>query len=105
VARPGAFDVIWNVLFTTRAGNCGSTNSAPFAVTGRRVSSAGGGKVTGGISPSGAVSVQISVSASVATGRSRLAGNSGTGLVERDHYRRQVQRHLARLALSSDPQA
>jgi hypothetical protein len=78
-AGPGAFDGIWNVLFTTRAGNCSSTNSVPFTVTGRRVSSAGGGKVTGGISPSGAVSVQISVGASVATGSGRLAGNSGGG--------------------------
>jgi hypothetical protein len=78
-AGPGAFDGIWNVLFTTRAGNCSSTNSVPFTVTGRRVSSAGGGKVTGGISPSGAVSVQISVGASVATGSGRLAGNSGAG--------------------------
>ncbi len=78
-AGPGAFDGIWNVLFTTRAGNCSSTNSVPFTVTGRRVSSAGGGKVTGGISPAGAVSVQISVGASVATGSGRLAGNSGAG--------------------------
>jgi hypothetical protein len=78
-AAPGAFDGVWNVLFTTRAGNCSSTNSVPFTVTGRRLSSAGGGKVTGGISPSGAVSVQISFGASVASGSGRLAGNSGTG--------------------------
>ena len=78
-AGPGAFDGVWNVLFTTRAGNCNSTNSVPFTVTGRRVSSAGGGKVTGGITPSGAVSVEISVGASVATGSGRLVGNSGTG--------------------------
>jgi hypothetical protein len=79
MAGPGAFDGIWNVLFTTRAGNCSSTNSVPFTVTGRRVSSAGGGKVTGGISRSGAVSVSISVGASRATGSGRLAGNSGAG--------------------------
>jgi hypothetical protein len=78
-AGPGAFDGIWNVLFTTHAGNCNSTNSVPFTVTGRRVSSAGGGKVSGGISPSGAVSVNISVGASTATGSGRLAGNSGGG--------------------------
>ena len=40
----------WNVVFSTQAGNCSATNSVPFAVSGRRVSSAGGGKVTGGIS-------------------------------------------------------
>jgi hypothetical protein len=75
----GAYDGNWNVTFTTRAGNCSSTNSAPFAVSGRQISSAGGGKVTGGISPNGAVSVRISVGASAANGSGRLAGNSGSG--------------------------
>jgi hypothetical protein len=42
--RPGAYDGNWNVTFTTRAGNCGSNNSAPFNVSGTQVSSAGGGK-------------------------------------------------------------
>jgi hypothetical protein len=79
MAWPGAYDGVWNVLFATQAGNCSSTNSVPFTVTGRRVSSAGGGKVTGGISPAGVVSVRISVGASVATGSGRLAGNSGAG--------------------------
>jgi hypothetical protein len=79
MARPGAYDGVWNVLFATQAGNCSSTNSVPFTVTGRRVSSAGGGKVTGGISPAGVVSVRISVGASVATGSGRLAGNAGAG--------------------------
>jgi hypothetical protein len=75
----GAYDGTWNVLFATRAGNCSSSNSVPFTVAGTRVSSAGGGKVTGGISPAGNVSVRISVGASVATGSGRLIGNSGTG--------------------------
>ena len=82
-ARPapmgGAYDGTWNVVFFTQAGNCSSTNSVPFTVTGHRVSSAGGGKVTGGISPGGSVAVQISVGASKASGSGRLAGNSGTG--------------------------
>jgi hypothetical protein len=79
MARPGAFDGTWNVTFATRKGNCSSANSVPFNVAGTRLSSAGGGKVTGGISPRGNVSVRISVGASVATGRGRLAGNSGSG--------------------------
>jgi hypothetical protein len=80
VARgAGAYDGVWNVTFATHAGNCSSTNRVPFTVAGTRVSSAGGGKVTGGISPGGIVSVRISVGASVATGNGRLAGNSGTG--------------------------
>ncbi len=79
IVRAGAFDGVWNVLFATRAGNCSSTNSVPFTVTGTRVSSAGGGKVTGGISRGGVVSVSISVGASKASGSGRLAGNTGAG--------------------------
>jgi hypothetical protein len=78
-ARTGAYDGVWNVLFATQRGNCSSTNSVPFTVMGTRVSSAGGGKVTGGIGRGGAVSVNISVGASKASGSGRLAGNSGTG--------------------------
>jgi hypothetical protein len=78
-ARMGAYDGAWNVVFSTRAGNCSSTNSVPFAVSGTRVSSAGGGKVTGGISRSGLVSVAISVGMSHANGSGRLAGNVGAG--------------------------
>ena len=78
-SRPGAYDGNWNVTFTTRAGNCSSTNSAPFHVSGTQVSSAGGGKVTGGIRRDGAVAVNISVGLSHASGRGRLARNSGTG--------------------------
>jgi hypothetical protein len=79
IARAGAYDGTWNVVFATRAGNCSSTNSVPFNVSGRRVSSAGGGKVTGGIGRGGNVSVRISVGASWATGSGRLAGNAGIG--------------------------
>ncbi len=82
-ARPavmaGAYDGTWSVVFSTQAGNCSATNSVPFAVSGRRVSSAGGGKVTGGISRGGVVAVNISVGASHASGSGRLAGNSGAG--------------------------
>ena len=74
-----SYDGIWNVVFFTRAGNCSSSNSAPFTVSGRRLSSAGGGKVTGGISSAGRVSVRISVGRSVASGSGRLFGNSGSG--------------------------
>jgi hypothetical protein len=77
--RAGAYDGTWNVTFTTRAGNCSSTNSAPFSIAGRQVSSAGGGNVTGGITPGGAVAVNISVGLSHASGTGRLAGNVGTG--------------------------
>jgi hypothetical protein len=73
------YDGTWNVVFITRAGNCSSTNSAPFIVSGRRLYSAGGGKVTGGISASGHVAVRISLGLSAASGTGQLAGNSGTG--------------------------
>jgi hypothetical protein len=74
-----AYDGTWSVIFATQAGNCSSTNSAPFTVSGGRLSSAGGGKVTGGINPAGTVSVRISVGLSVANGSGRLVGNSGAG--------------------------
>jgi hypothetical protein len=75
----GAYDGTWNVVFATQRGNCSSNNSVPFLVSGTRVSSAGGGKVTGGVSRGGAVSVMITVGASRASGSGRLAGNLGTG--------------------------
>src|ERR1700730_8756914 len=76
--RVGAYDGVWNVQFATQAGNC-SSNSVPFTVAGTRVSSAGGGKVTGGISPPDSGSVNISVGASKASGNGRLTGTSGAG--------------------------
>jgi hypothetical protein len=79
IVRAGAYDGVWNVVFATQRGNCSSTNSVPFTVSGSRVSSAGGGKVTGGIGRGGNVAVRISVGASVASGSGRLAGNSGAG--------------------------
>jgi hypothetical protein len=78
-ARPGAYDGTWNVTFIPQAGNCHASNTVPFTVAGPRVSSAGGGKVTGGVSRSGSVSVRITVGASWANGSGRLAGNSGAG--------------------------
>jgi len=74
-----AYDGTWNVVFATRAGNCSATNSAPFTVSGGRLSSAGGGKVTGGINSAGRVSVRISVGLSWANGSGRLVGNTGAG--------------------------
>ena len=79
IVRPGSFDGTWNVTFTPQAGNCHASNTVPFNVAGTRVSSAGGGKVTGGISRKGSVSVRISVGASWANGSGGLAGNSGAG--------------------------
>ena len=77
--RTGVYDGVWNVLFATQAGNCSSNNSVPFTVSGTRVSSAGGGKVTGGVGRNGSVAVQISVGASKASGNGRLGGNIGVG--------------------------
>jgi hypothetical protein len=78
-ARVGVYDGTWNVTFTPQAGNCHASNTVPFMVSGTRVSSAGGGKVTGGVTGNGSVSVRISVGASWANGGGRLAGNSGAG--------------------------
>jgi hypothetical protein len=75
----GAYDGTWNVVFATTKGNCSSGYSVPFQVAGTRVSSAGGGRVSGSISRIGAVAVNVSVGASKASGGGRLAGTSGAG--------------------------
>ena len=77
--RTGAYDGTWNVVFATKRGNCSSGYSVPFTVHGSRVSSAGGGRVSGSISRAGGVAVAVSVGASRASGGGRLAGNSGAG--------------------------
>ena len=78
-ARAGGYDGIWNVTFATTRGNCSSGYSVPFTVTGSRVSSAGGGRVSGRVKRGGAVAVQVSVGASHASGGGRLAGMNGAG--------------------------
>jgi len=75
----GAYDGIWNVVFATTRGNCSSGYSVPFTVTGSRVSSAGGGRVSGSVNRAGGVAVRVSVGASKASGGGRLAGRSGAG--------------------------
>ncbi|MBR1176688.1 MULTISPECIES: hypothetical protein [Bradyrhizobium] len=78
-ARVGGYDGVWNVTFATTRGNCSSGYSVPFTVAGSRVSSAGGGRVSGRINRGGAVAVQVSVGASHAAGGGRLAGVNGAG--------------------------
>ncbi|MBR0783465.1 hypothetical protein [Bradyrhizobium iriomotense] len=78
-ARAGGYDGIWNVTFATTRGNCSSGYSVPFTVIGSRVSSAGGGRVSGRVNRYGAVAVQVSVGASHASGGGRLAGVNGAG--------------------------
>ncbi|MBN8989191.1 MAG: hypothetical protein J0H42_13155 [Rhizobiales bacterium] len=75
----GAYNGTWNVVFATTRGNCSSGYSVPFQVKGSRVSSAGGGRVSGTVSRNGAVAVNVSVGASRASGGGRLAGTSGAG--------------------------
>lgn len=75
----GAYDGTWNVVFSTTRGNCSSGYSVPFIVSGKRVSSAGGGRVSGSVRSNGAVAVNVSVGASRATGGGRLAGSGGAG--------------------------
>ena len=75
----GAYNGTWNVVFATTRGNCSSGYSVPFTVTGSRVSSAGGGRVSGSVNRAGAVAVNVSVGASRASGGGRLAGASGAG--------------------------
>ena len=74
-----AYDGIWNVVFATTRGNCSSGLSVPFTVIGGRVSSAGGGRVSGSVSRAGVVAVKVSVGASRASGGGRLVGSYGAG--------------------------
>src|SRR6266436_2814666 len=75
----GAYDGTWNTVFATTRGNCSSGYSVPFTISGNRVLSAGGGRVSGSVSRAGAVAVNVSVGASKASGGGRLAGTSGAG--------------------------
>jgi hypothetical protein len=77
--RIASYDGTWNVTFATTSGNCSASNTFPFAVSGSRVSSAGGGKVTGGIRRNGRVAVAVRVGLSHASGFGRLTGNYGAG--------------------------
>jgi hypothetical protein len=79
VVRGGAYDGTWNVVFATTRGTCSSGYSVPFTVVGTRVTSAGGGRVSGSISRGGGVAVQVSVGSSRANGGGRLAGTNGAG--------------------------
>jgi hypothetical protein len=79
MAGPASYDGVWNVVFATTRGTCSSGYSVPFTVAGSRVSSAGGGRVSGSVNRAGAVAVQVSVGASHANGGGRLAGTSGAG--------------------------
>ena len=75
----GPYDGTWTTVFATTRGNCSSGYSVPFLVTGGRVSSAGGGRVSGSVRRGGSVAVAVSVGASHASGGGRLVGNSGSG--------------------------
>ena len=75
----GRYDGVWTTVFATTRGNCSSGYSVPFTVAGYRVSSAGGGRVSGTVNRGGAVAVSVSVGASRASGGGRLAGTSGAG--------------------------
>jgi hypothetical protein len=78
-ARAGSYDGTWTTVFATTRGNCSSGYSVPFLVSGTRVSSAGGGHVSGSVNRAGGVAVAVSVGASHATGGGRLGGSSGSG--------------------------
>jgi hypothetical protein len=79
MVRGGSYDGVWNVTFATTRGNCSSGYSVPFTVTGSRVTSAGGGRVSGSVNRGGGVAVRVSVGASHASGGGRLVGASGSG--------------------------
>ena len=75
----GAYDGTWTTVFATTRGNCSSGYSVPFLVSGTRVSSAGGGRVSGSVGRGGSVAVAVQVGASHANGGGRLVGGYGSG--------------------------
>jgi len=75
----GTYDGVWNVVFATTRGTCRSGYSVPFTVTGGRVSSAGGGRVSGTVDRVGRVAVRVSVGASRASGGGRIFGSAAAG--------------------------
>ena len=75
----GVYDGTWTTVFATTRGNCSSGYSVPFLVSGTRVLSAGGGRVSGRVGRGGSVAVAVSVGASHANGGGRLVGNAGYG--------------------------
>ena len=70
----GPYDGTWTTVFATTRGNCSSGYSVPFLVSGSRVSSAGGGRVSGSVGRGGSVAVAVAVGASHASGGGRLVG-------------------------------
>ena len=90
-----AYDGTWNVVFATTRGNCSSGYSVPFTVTGSRVSSAGGGRVSGSVNRAGRGCGQCF--------RWRIQGqwrwpadrHLWRGRMAWHHHRRPLQRHLA----------
>src|SRR3979490_1847200 len=78
-AGRGGYDGTWTTVFPTPKVNCSAAYRVPFLGSGRRVSSAGGGRVAGSVNRGGAVAVQVSVGASHATGGGRLPRVAGTG--------------------------
>src|ERR1700743_1229140 len=73
VMRGGAYDGTWNVVFAPPLVTCSSASRVPFTVVGTRVTSAGGGRVSGSVSRGGGVAVQVSVGSSRASGGGRGA--------------------------------
>ena len=91
----GAYDGTWNVVFATTRGNCSSGYSVPFTVRGSRVSSAGGGRVSGSVNRAGAVAVRCFGRRIQGEWRRPARRHQRRGLMARHHHRRSLQRHLA----------
>ena len=91
----GAYDGTWNVVFATTRGNCSSGYSVPFQVAGTRVSSAGGGRVSGTVNR-WRLGRRPRVGRRFQGERRRPAcRHQRRRLMARHHFRRSVQRHLA----------
>ena len=91
----GAYDGTWNVVFATTRGNCSSGYSVPFMVAGNRVSSAGGGRVSGSVNRSGCRRGERVGRRLEGQRRRPARRHQRRGRMARHHHRRPLQRHLA----------
>ena len=91
----GGYDGVWNVVFATTRGTCSSGYSVPFTVAGSRVSSAGGGRVSGSINRAWRRRRPGLGRRLACHWRRPAPRHQRRRLVARRHLRRQLQRHLA----------
>src|SRR5262245_31710805 len=77
-AARSSFDGAWSVLIVTQRGNCDRAYRYGITISNGHVRYDGGMvRMSGTVSPSGAVQVRVSADSAYANGSGRLRGNAG----------------------------